>query len=59
MRAQKVSRAAEFELRARNMGITEEWSVEEKIKIWEGMYVAEQDGKSVDVSILYSLIFRD
>ncbi|KAG0641797.1 hypothetical protein HOY80DRAFT_1134987 [Tuber brumale] len=48
MRARKVSRAARFKSRARNMGITEESLVAQKIAIWEGMYAAEQSG---DISL--------
>ncbi|KAG0129182.1 hypothetical protein HOY82DRAFT_652511 [Tuber indicum] len=55
MRARKASRAARFELRAKNMGITEEGLVSQKIAIWEGMYTAEQSGDSISVSVLYSL----
>ncbi|KAG0129180.1 hypothetical protein HOY82DRAFT_652508 [Tuber indicum] len=46
-RVLKASRAARFELRARNMGITEEGLLAQKLTIWEGMYVAEQSGDSV------------
>ncbi|KAG0135471.1 hypothetical protein HOY82DRAFT_600264 [Tuber indicum] len=44
-------RAAEFELRARNMGITEERSVAEKVAIWEGIWVAEQTGNEIQVGV--------
>ncbi|KAG0641798.1 hypothetical protein HOY80DRAFT_1038334 [Tuber brumale] len=47
IRGRKVSRAARFESRARNMGITEEGLVTQKIAIWEGMYTAEQSGDSI------------
>ena len=49
---------AEFELRARSMGITEEALVAEKVAIWEGMWAAEQNGEDIKVSILYSTPFR-
>ncbi|KAG0642344.1 hypothetical protein HOY80DRAFT_642908 [Tuber brumale] len=47
-------RTAEFELRARNMGITGERSVAEKVAIWEGMWAAEQAGNDIqyDAGIL-------
>jgi len=44
-------RTAEFELRARNMGITEDALVVQKVAIWEGMWVAKQNGKDIEVSI--------
>ena len=47
-----------LEQRARNMGITEEALVVEKVAIWEGMRVAEQQGKDIEVSILYFAPFR-
>ncbi|KAG0639276.1 hypothetical protein HOY80DRAFT_1022630 [Tuber brumale] len=49
---QKVARLDEFELRARNMGITEKALVTQKMTIWEGMYAAKESGDSIDVSIL-------
>ncbi|KAG0640972.1 hypothetical protein HOY80DRAFT_1040512 [Tuber brumale] len=57
LKAQKILRTAEFELRARNMGITEKALVDQKVAIWEGMFVAEQNGDSITVSIIYSLPF--
>ncbi|KAG0642345.1 hypothetical protein HOY80DRAFT_1106725 [Tuber brumale] len=47
-------RTAEFELRARNMGITGERSVAEKVAIWEGMLAAQQAGNDIqyDAGIL-------
>jgi len=36
------SRAAEFESRARSMGITDENLVAQKVAIWEGMWTAQQ-----------------
>ncbi|KAG0633641.1 hypothetical protein HOY80DRAFT_603555 [Tuber brumale] len=50
IKAQKMSRAVEFELRARDMGITERALVDEKVAIWEGMSAAEQKGDSVEYS---------
>ncbi|KAG0642343.1 hypothetical protein HOY80DRAFT_1036921 [Tuber brumale] len=44
---ERNSRTAEFELRARNMGITGERSVAEKVAIWEGMWAAEQAGNNI------------
>ncbi|KAG0638351.1 hypothetical protein HOY80DRAFT_1078746 [Tuber brumale] len=48
MEAQKVARLDGFELRARNMGITEKASVTQKVTIWEGMYAAKESGDSID-----------
>ena len=56
-KAQKRLRTTGLEQRARNMGITEEALVAEKVVIWEGMRVAEQHGKDIEVSILYSAPF--
>ncbi|PWW73245.1 hypothetical protein C7212DRAFT_346973 [Tuber magnatum] len=47
VRAQKVSRAAGFELRARDMGVTEKVLVAQKVAIWEGMYAAKLNGDSI------------
>ncbi|KAG0135474.1 hypothetical protein HOY82DRAFT_600270 [Tuber indicum] len=44
---QRLSRTAEFESRAKNMGITDERSVAEKVAIWEGMWAAEQAGNDI------------
>ena len=57
MRAQKTSRAARFASRVRNMGITEETSVAQKVMIWEGMHAAEQSGDSIGVSAPYRAPF--
>ncbi|PUU83368.1 hypothetical protein B9Z19DRAFT_1061059 [Tuber borchii] len=46
-KAQKLLRAADFELRARNMGIMEKSLIVQKVVIWEGMYEAEQSGDSI------------
>jgi len=54
---EKNWRLAEFELRAKNMGITEEKLVAQKVAIWEGMWAAKQNGNDIEVSILYSLPF--
>ncbi|KAG0641789.1 hypothetical protein HOY80DRAFT_1038320 [Tuber brumale] len=51
VRAQKVSRSARFALRARDMGVTEESLVAEKVTIWEGMYAAKESGDSVGVRL--------
>jgi len=37
---------------ARSMGITEERFVAQKVAIWEGMRVAEQNRDHIEVSIL-------
>ncbi|KAG0633642.1 hypothetical protein HOY80DRAFT_1063040 [Tuber brumale] len=47
-RSQKVLRTVEFELRAREMGITERASVEQKVAIWEGMYATEQNDDTIE-----------
>ncbi|PUU72861.1 hypothetical protein B9Z19DRAFT_1136520 [Tuber borchii] len=44
---ERESRAAEFELRAKNMGITEMKFVAQKVAIWEGMWVAKQNGDDI------------
>ena len=55
---ERKSRAAGFELRAKNMGITEEKFVAQKVAIWEGMWAAKLNGDDIGVSILYSAPFR-
>ena len=55
---ERKSRATEFELHARNMGITEEKFVAQKVAIWEGLWAAKQRGDDIGVSILYSAFFR-
>ena len=55
---ERKSRAAEFELRAKSVGITEEKFVAQKVAIWEGMWAAKQSGDDIGVSILYSAPFR-
>ena len=57
-KAQKLLRTAEFELRARNMGIIEKSLIAQKVMIWEGIYGAEQSGDSIGVSIHFSSPFR-
>ncbi|KAG0129178.1 hypothetical protein HOY82DRAFT_611035 [Tuber indicum] len=47
VRARKVSRATMFERRAKNLGVTEERLVAQKVAIWEGMYAAKQSGDSI------------
>ncbi|PUU82330.1 hypothetical protein B9Z19DRAFT_1061935 [Tuber borchii] len=44
---ERNSRIAEFEVRAKNMGITEEEFVAQKVAIWEGMWVAKQNGDDI------------
>ena len=51
---ERESRASEFELRAKNLGITEAKLVAQKVAIWEGMFAAKQNGYDIDVSTLYS-----
>jgi len=55
VKAWKMLRTAEFELRTRNMGIAKEALVAHKVAIWEGMWAAKQTGKDVEVSILLPL----
>ena len=50
-------RTAEFELRAKDMGITEEKFVAQKVVIWEGMWAAKRNGDDIVVSISYSVPF--
>ncbi|PUU83371.1 hypothetical protein B9Z19DRAFT_1119451 [Tuber borchii] len=57
-KARKMLRTVEFELRARNMGVTEKALIAQKVAIWEGMYAAEQSGDSIGVGILIPLHFR-
>ena len=47
------SRTAEFELRAKNMGITGERFVTQKVAIWEAMWAAKQNGDDIGVSIIF------
>jgi len=47
-------RAAQFELRAKDMGITEEKFVAQKVAIWEGMWAAKQSGDKIGVGTLPS-----
>jgi len=54
---ERKSRTAEFELRAKDMGITEERFVAQKAAIWEGMLAAQQNGDDIGVSISYSAPF--
>lgn len=56
-KAQKRLRTAGLEQRARNMGITEEALVAQKVAIWEGMRAAEQHGKDIEVSIILNAPF--
>ena len=57
MAEEERSRIAEFELRARSLGITDENLVAQKVAIWEGIRAAEQNGDRIGVSILYSFPF--
>ena len=50
---ERKSRTAEFELRAKNMGITGEKFVTQKVAIWEGMWAAKQNGDGIGVSIIF------
>lgn len=54
MKALKRLRTAEFELRARNIGITLEALIAKKVEILEGMFVAKQSDDSIGVSFLDS-----
>ena len=53
----RKSRAAKFELRAQNMGITEARFVAQKVAIWEGMWATKQNGDDIGVSAPYSALF--
>ncbi|KAG0135476.1 hypothetical protein HOY82DRAFT_600273 [Tuber indicum] len=44
---ERMSRTDEFKSRAKNMGITDESFVAEKVAIWEGMWAAEQTGNDI------------
>ena len=57
MRAQKTSRAVRFASHARNMGITDEALVAQKVDIWEGMHAAKQNGDDIGVSVPYRARF--
>ncbi|KAG0135491.1 hypothetical protein HOY82DRAFT_536667 [Tuber indicum] len=48
VKAEKVSRTVEFELRATEMGITDKVLVDQKVAIWEGMCAAEQNGDIIE-----------
>ncbi|KAG0135477.1 hypothetical protein HOY82DRAFT_600274 [Tuber indicum] len=50
---ERMSRTDEFESRAKNMGITDESFMAEKVAIWEGMWAAEQTGNDIQVNIPY------
>ena len=54
---ERESRVAEFELRAKNIGVTEAKFVAQKVAIWEGMWAAKQNGDDIDVSTLCSSPF--
>ncbi|PUU74413.1 hypothetical protein B9Z19DRAFT_1196254 [Tuber borchii] len=54
---ERKSRASEFELRAKNMGITEAKFVAQKVAIWEGMWTTKQNSDDIGVSTLYSAPF--
>ncbi|PUU83356.1 hypothetical protein B9Z19DRAFT_1061048 [Tuber borchii] len=56
-KVRKRLRTAEFEQRAKNMGITEEALVAQKVVIWEGMRAAEKHGRDIEVCALYSALF--
>jgi len=49
--------AAEFELGARNMGITEGVLTTRKVPIWEEVWAAKHDGEDIEASILHSLLY--
>jgi len=51
------SRTAKFELRGKDMGITEEKFVAQKVVIWEGMWAAKQNGDDIGVRISHSAPF--
>jgi len=53
---ERRSRTAEFESRARSMGITNEQLIAQKVAIWEGMWDAQKNNDSIRVSIRYSFL---
>ena len=53
---ERKSRTAEFELRVKSMGITEEKLVAQKVTIWEGMWAAKRSGDDIRVGIFLSLL---
>ncbi|KAG0135475.1 hypothetical protein HOY82DRAFT_536653 [Tuber indicum] len=55
---ERKSRTAEFELRARKMGITRQESIAEKVAIWEGMWAAGQTGNDIEVDIPFFFTAR-
>jgi len=54
---ERRSRIWEFDLRARNLGITKEMLVAQKVAILEGMRDAKRNGDDAGVSIHYSAPF--
>jgi len=52
-------RTAEFEFRAKDMGITEDGLVAQKVAIWEGMRVAKESGDGIGVSTPTPSALRD
>ena len=58
MKAQRRLRNAEFEQRARNMGITEKELVAQKVAIWEGIWTAKQGSRDIEVSSLIAFHFE-
>ena len=50
---ERESRIVEFELCAKNMGITEEELIAQKVAIWEGMWVAKKSGDKIGVGTPY------
>jgi len=57
VKTQKRLRNAEFEQRARDIGITEKALIAQKVAIWEGMWTAKQSGRDIEVSSLVALHF--
>ena len=49
---ERRSRTIEFNLRAKDMGITEKKLVAQKVAIWEGMWAAQQNCDDIGVSVL-------
>jgi len=50
-------RTAQFELRAKNLGIVGEKLIAEKVAIWEGLWTTRQIGDDIGVSILPFFFF--
>ncbi|PUU81129.1 hypothetical protein B9Z19DRAFT_1191398 [Tuber borchii] len=59
VKVEKRLRTTEFELRARSMGITEDALVAQKVKFWEEMWVAKQNGEDIEKLKYDALVLLD